>query len=76
MWPVAIAVKTWSSMMNCPQTCALNSRIEKSSIFCLFCLLTNAAFCGIIMVGFNGPGTTVKARISDRTPHMENSWDF
>jgi hypothetical protein len=56
--------------MNYLQTCALNSRIEKSSNFCLFCLLTNAVLCGIIIVGFNGPGRNVPDRFSDRyTPY-------
>lgn len=35
-------------------------------------LLTNAAGCGIIERGFNGPGTTVEARISDLIPPYAN----
>ena len=34
---------------------------------CAFCLLTNAARCGIIEAGFFGPKTAVRARFSD--PH-------
>ena len=43
---------------------------KMTSIFCSFCLLTNASTCGIIGVWFNGPWTDVRARISARlTPY-------
>ena len=43
---------------------------KMTSIFCLFCLLTNASTYGIIGVWFNGPWTDVRARISARlTPY-------
>ena len=43
---------------------------KMTSIFCLFCLLTNASTYGIIRVWFNGPWTDVRARISARlTPY-------
>ena len=43
---------------------------KMTSIFCLFCLLTNTSTYGIIGVWFNGPWTDVRARISARlTPY-------
>ena len=40
----------------------------KVIFFCANCLLTNAATCGIIEVGINGPDTAVRARIPDLIP--------
>ena len=79
-----IAVTMWSALLPSLATnaesifpCADTSiGMEKlrsckmTSIFCLFCLLTNASTCGIIGVWFNGPWTDVRARISARlTPY-------
>ena len=79
-----IAVTMWSALLPSLATnaesifpCADTSiGMEKlrsckmTSIFCLFCLLTNALTCGIIGMWFNGPWTAVRARISARlTPY-------
>ena len=70
-WNFTLALTVINSFPQFMLSIVLRKRVEKLSFFCLNCLLTKPAVCGIIEVGFSGPRASLMARIPDRIPHME-----
>ena len=78
---VCVRWKTHSTIAMISHRCGMKMMITQIMIkifgqknllefFCVKCLLTKLAVCGIIEVGLAGPTTKGKARIPDRIPHM------